>query len=305
MKLLDEENQKWYFVKDDELCYAKEQRWGDETYSSLAETVQATPHVIEYSRLHELFLHLGLWLFLTAEGLSFGSGLVQGWTTLYLDYSTIETYTTVSNQLQQALAPYQPVFNFALLMELLVLVLVIVSIVTLHSPKTKLHLGAVICVPITFVYGMIAKWKYASDVAMVTTNLLNSLGYGTYQTFITTQQRFDAAYGFWGTPANILNSILSWASLGFLVAALFTCKANRPTSRTMVAETIAPMSEVKTGATPATAKATETSTPSPDSVTPRGEEKFCRYCGARIPRTSKFCEECGRKLLVGDWDESR
>lgn len=23
---------------------------------------------------------------------------------------------------------------------------------------------------------------------------------------------------------------------------------------------------------------------------------FCRYCGAKIPRTSKFCEECGSKL---------
>jgi ribosomal protein L40E len=31
--------------------------------------------------------------------------------------------------------------------------------------------------------------------------------------------------------------------------------------------------------------------------------KFCRYCGAKIPRDSKFCEECGKKLaqnLSGD-----
>jgi hypothetical protein len=25
--------------------------------------------------------------------------------------------------------------------------------------------------------------------------------------------------------------------------------------------------------------------------------KFCRYCGAEIPRSSKFCEECGKNLL--------
>jgi len=25
--------------------------------------------------------------------------------------------------------------------------------------------------------------------------------------------------------------------------------------------------------------------------------KFCRYCGAKIPRQSKFCEECGKKLV--------
>jgi predicted RNA-binding Zn-ribbon protein involved in translation (DUF1610 family) len=51
-------------------------------------------------------------------------------------------------------------------------------------------------------------------------------------------------------------------------------------------------------------------TPSKNVVSPRLEspphqiaasesidKKFCRYCGAMIPRVSKFCEECGETLL--------
>lgn len=29
---------------------------------------------------------------------------------------------------------------------------------------------------------------------------------------------------------------------------------------------------------------------------PAGAAKFCRNCGAQIPRESKFCEECGTRL---------
>jgi ribosomal protein L40E len=41
-------------------------------------------------------------------------------------------------------------------------------------------------------------------------------------------------------------------------------------------------------------------TPESHEVTERTittEKKFCRYCGAMIPRVSRYCDECGKKLL--------
>lgn len=34
----------------------------------------------------------------------------------------------------------------------------------------------------------------------------------------------------------------------------------------------------------------------PIAVTPAIPTKFCRFCRAKIPRESKFCEECGKAL---------
>jgi len=36
----------------------------------------------------------------------------------------------------------------------------------------------------------------------------------------------------------------------------------------------------------------------PTLQAPEGATKFCRHCGAKIPRDSKFCEECGSQLLA-------
>jgi hypothetical protein len=41
MKLLDEEKQRWYCYKDDEVYYAKEQRWGE--YEAVVPVVQKPP----------------------------------------------------------------------------------------------------------------------------------------------------------------------------------------------------------------------------------------------------------------------
>jgi ribosomal protein L40E len=32
-------------------------------------------------------------------------------------------------------------------------------------------------------------------------------------------------------------------------------------------------------------------------ITRSRDRKFCRFCGARIPRESRYCEECGMNLI--------
>jgi hypothetical protein len=231
---------------------------------------------------------LGLALVLVAFGLSFWSGVVIGGTTLYLDYSTIQAYTLVGQKTSELTAPYEYLNNLAMSLELFSLVFMLVSAATVHSLRKSLHFAAVVLGPVVMIADMVAKAHYNSLTDQALARLPSLVDSYSLRLAYAAQNRFDAAYGFWAAPAQTLNGLLSLIGLVFLIVAIFTFKV---ASTWIPSEAQVPQPAVE----PEPAHTTI-----PGKIETRQvasiELKFCRYCGARILRTSKFCEECGKRL---------
>jgi len=114
------------------------------------------------------------------------------------------------------------------------------------------------------------------------------------QTTLEIEQRFQQAYGFWGTPApDAVRIIFSLAGLAVFVGAWITSghfTLWQPPPTLAVAPTTPPIQE------PVIPTAETSSAVAPTTVMPAMPTKFCRFCGAKIPRDSMYCEECGAKL---------
>jgi len=241
---------------------------------------------LHYSSNHDFFVKLGLVLLLSAQAISFVQGAVKGATTLYFSYDTMAQYETVTSKMAALTAPYEYLKWLAMALELITLVLAVVAVASLHSIKDRsTHDAAIVGTIATFIIGMTVKWYYfrATDAALA--RLPSMVDARTMETARQVEEQFRVAYGFWGTAgpdaANILCSLFG---LGLFIGALFT-------------------SQHFTVWQPSSADVSRLPPPAPEPARPIIElptvmsaTKFCRFCGARIARDSKFCEECGKGL---------
>jgi hypothetical protein len=271
MHLLDEENQKWYCSKDDEIYCAKEDHWGA-LPAAPSTIVAVTPCTcgrllshVHYSASHNFLVKLAATLIALLEGISFISGYVKGTVMLYPSSYHI---LLLSHTLAQLTEPFDYIQYLAYIPELIGIICVIIALTTLHSTKTKLHLWSLISGFFMFLLDMGLTIYYTSLVDAATQNLHSLVNADVFSDALQIQQQFEPAYGFWDSSAHYgLRVILIMTMLCFAVA----CFIRKPN---LLHASQAP--------------------PTP-SLSEETNHKFCRCCGAKIPKDSTFCEECGTK----------
>lgn len=253
---------------------------------------RTTPH-LHYSSNHDTAVLSSLFLILLAEGLSFVSGAVNGSIKLYLAPDQIYAYTEVNRRIAEAMAPFQGVYYLGMGIELLTVLLLIMGAATLHSTTTQvLHRVTVYGAVVAFLVSRAALTLYY----VKRTQVISALGIDPdlLRTANHVQSRFAAEAGFFGSSAFYILSILLPLILLFLLAfaawELYTKKIVsvwQPTSMDVslppppAPEPARPV--IETGSVVPTIASTKPT-------------KFCRFCGAKIVRDSKFCEECGMNL---------
>jgi len=273
---------------------------------------------LHYSSSHDLLVKSGLVFLILAEGISFMQGAVKGSTTLYLQNWEIQRYEIVVRKMAELTAPYEYLNWLVIAIELITLLLAVVAVATLHSIKNRsMHMVAIAGATALFVGGMIMRSCYISATDAALRRLPSLVDGYVLQTALEIEERFQHAYGFWGSPApDAINTIFSLAGLVFFIAALITGRHFRawqaapPPEVTTLGQPEIPQATTETlrergycescgSQMPVLAavcptcghrSSTEPLVPQPKPT------KFCRRCGAKIPRVSKFCEECGAKL---------
>ena len=238
---------------------------------------------LHYSSLHDALVKVGLAAFILAEIVAFVGGAVKGSTQLYFDDYTIASYNTVTDKIGQLIAPFQPINYLSYIFEVTALASAIVAGVTLHSSsKKKLHHGVLILAFVCGVLTIASRYYYNSLTAEALGSLPTLVGQGTFSAYSQAESQFQAAYGFWGAPADFLVGIILVVSVASLGAASVSTRPRFIWTRDESVEqaTITGYPNLRT--------------PAPQTNT---ESKYCRYCGAKIPDTSKFCEECGKELV--------
>jgi hypothetical protein len=263
--------------------------------SSRCKCGRATSH-IHYSSSHGFFVKYGLVLLVFAEVLSFiqrfEQGFVKGSTTLFpiatslLSYTRIVDYNMVITYIAQLTASFEYLKWLGMGMELLAILLAIIAIGSLHSVNGKsLHVAVVAGTVAMFSLGLIAKLFYNSAIDAAWSQLPGMFSAETIRNALYVKEQLRINYGFWDGAADVVNTIFSYGSLAIFVGALATSKVStiwQPTP-TDLSRPLAPAPEEKPVIEPTT-------------VAPGSPMKFCRHCGAEIPRVSKFCEECGAEL---------
>jgi RNA polymerase subunit RPABC4/transcription elongation factor Spt4 len=288
---------------------------------------RTTPH-LHYSSNHDFFVKLGLICFLFVEGLSFISGMVKGSTLLYLTSNEQICYEAVTRAAGTLIAPYEGLSNAAMALEGLSLFLAIVAVSTLHSlgeNKASLHkvgaLGAAAALLVSL--GLKGYYGVMTDQALRGLHDLVCSEYcclrctGMLDTATQVQQRFNAAYGFWGAASYVATSLLLVIALAaLLVGAALTTKVVstwQPTptlSVTTVGQPEIPQATTEAVRERRFCESCGSEIPPQRIVCPKcghknvfalwpqepKSSKFCRFCGAKMPRDSQFCEECGARL---------
>jgi ribosomal protein L40E len=202
-------------------------------------------------------------------------------------------YDYLTRETAKAIAPYEIWNIVAMGADLLLLLLLIVSAATLYSTtKQTFHRLAVYGAVVAFLARWGAYTLYENLVTQAVSQL--RLESGLLSTANEVEARFVAAAGFWDSQAYYLTIIL--LSLIFLVLIafasweLYTEKIVSvwPSMQPTVG-TVEPVAPVVISAPPLSVV--------PSVEAKQAETKFCRKCGAKIPRDSVFCEECGAKLV--------
>lgn len=272
------------------------------TAASYCPTCKRTSNHVHYSSLHVWGVTCGVLLVLVGEGMAFISGFVKGSTLLYLDYDTISAYEAVARTVGELTAPFENLTNVATVLDIALIAAVVIIGATLHSfSKMSLHRAGALIAPVLLAGEMTTSYYHSSLVDEALLKLPSKVSPYTLQIAAQAQTKFDVAYGFWGAPADLARGALTVAALGALVICAFTY--GRIDS---VWKREGPIMTPQETVRPAFAPETETQpsiiiTPPPTSITHSQNElekptKYCRYCGARILRDSKFCEECGKNL---------
>lgn len=244
---------------------------------------------LHYSSNHDTAVLSSLFLILLAEGLSTISGAVNGSIKLYLAPDQIYAYEEVNRRIAEAMAPFQGMYYLGVGIELLTVLLLIMGAATLHSTtQQRVHRATVYGAVVAF----LSRWGAYTLYDVKRTQVTSALGIDPdlLRTANDVQSRFAAEAGFWSSSAFYILSILLALILLFLLAfaawELYTRKIVsvwQPTP-TDLSRPPAPAPEP---ARPVTEQAI---------AKPTVPTKFCRHCGAKIPRDSMFCEECGKKL---------
>lgn len=243
-----------------------------------------------YKSIHETCVIVGALLVLLLFGAYFYSGQLQSSTKLYLPYDQIDAYTKVSDKITELLTPYQLLYDLNLLLDVAGLALVLASAATLHSHSRKTaHILLAATAAGVVALDMFVNGMYNSLTSEALTKLPSIIDSHTLKTAMDVQSQFNAAYGFWATAKiDPIAKVISWSSLLALTVAAITARITidyvpigPPTPK------IATLPEMKPPSSP-----TDNGMP----LTHPSSTKFCRYCGAKVPRVSTFCEECGRNI---------
>jgi len=256
--------------------------------SSRCKCGRATTH-IHYSSNHDFFVKLGLICFLFAEGVSFIAGWVKGSTLLVFSTGDIAAYDRVNSTIAQLTGPYQGLNNAAMATELLIIGFAFVALSTLRSQHWReIHLMSVVAVIGLF----FLRWAMETFYGYLTNAAIARLPEFVDATTLAIAARIDgafqASYGFWGSAGpDAVITILSFAGLALFICAIWkrdVVATWTPGTVTTVIEPPAPTTPPQPPTSPTVGATTIPPT------------KFCRFCGAKIPRESKFCEECGKRL---------
>jgi predicted ferric reductase len=160
---------------------------------------------------------VGLLLVLTGYGLQFIKGAAS---VLPLTYDEIHAFTVVNEKMSELLAPYEYLKNFIIILDLLVLVTVFASAVTLRSRRIHWHKLLVIAAPVVGALDILLTMRY-SQLTSEALIQLPTLGYsGSLAIIMDVQQKF-------GIPSPHLNMLIdidSVIGLGLLVLAALTPK---------------------------------------------------------------------------------
>jgi hypothetical protein len=242
---------------------------------------------LHFSSNHDFFVKWGLIFFLLAEGASFVAGYVKGSTTVYLPHYQISAYDAVMSKTAELTAPYEYLRWVVGFEELAALILGIAAVATLHSIKDRTtHLSAIVGVIVLFCVHFATLTYYDSATQQALSQLPSLVNADTLNTAQEVEEALYRACGFWCTPASdVFNIVFSLAYVGLFVAASLTARV-----MTVWLPAQIPSIEVPSPRT------TEIPEPSIKQVPAMAPTKFCRFCGAKIPRVSKFCEECGKPL---------
>jgi hypothetical protein len=281
MTVLDDE--RWYCYKDDLIFFPKEHRWsdGEEDTGPEVETPERPP--IRYGTIHRAAIISSTLILLTVAGMGFIFGAVRASTTLLLPYDQIDAYNTLTQTTDQLMTANGGYWLLAVvyLIDFLVICVVIASAATLRSSRHKI---IVFVAPFVATADILLEDYYTSFIQHLLTQLQQIMGTNILNTALQVQQKFNTAYGFWGSPEYYATvAVLSWATVGLLIVAAFTMKS------VTVSESTVGKAESAPEFVPSEKPPTTEQGPS--------RRKFCRYCGAKIVRNSKFCEECGCQLI--------
>ncbi len=223
-------------------------------------------------------------ILLTVFGMSFIFGSIQGSTTLLLPYDQIDAYNTLTEKTDQILAPYATLLAAVTVLDFLAIGVILASAATF---RRSIHKVVVFVAPFITTADILLEGYYRSLTQQALTQLSSIMDTNTLNVALQVQEKFNAAYGFWGSPEYYSSvSVLSWATVVLLIVAAFTMKSIT-LSEPVVGET---------KSIPEVVPSEKPPTPKERSRIPPGL-KFCRYCGAKILRESMFCEECGSKLV--------
>jgi len=254
---------------------------------------------LHYSSNHDFFVRFGLVCFVIVEGLAIVRGAVHGSTFLTLYGEELRAYDLVTRATETLLAPYDYLWIPLIVTELAVLILIVASFATLHSIKDlKTHRITVAGATVLFI-GNRSLAMYSSHLQDEALGRLQTLVCqwtpsdcsSVMQTATSVDERFITAYGFWGPPSLFLVAIFAIACLALLVAGSLTTKVVSTWQSTPWRTPVSPI-PVRESAI----QSVESPAVMPTEGRPAAPTKFCRHCGARIPRVSKYCEECGRPV---------
>jgi hypothetical protein len=204
-------------------------------------------------------------------------------------------YLTVGRYLETLLEPYVRLHNVAMVWEVAALILAIVAVVTLHSMRKTLHLIGAFGAPAA-AFASLTMQVYCSVATGEALTRLPDMVCSDYpqpqcsrmiEVAAQVENQFNAAAGFWGSAEyQSANTLLTVTCLALLIGAALTTRvvsvwqpSYLPVSSMPVAEAIRP-----TIGAPLVA-----------ATIPR---KFCQFCGLAIVHDSKYCEECGKRLVL-------
>jgi len=257
---------------------------------SSACTCGRTARHVHYSRTHVLLVQIALVLVAVTFGLAFITGAVQGSTKLLLPIGEQLAYQTVTEKISELMRPYERWKPVLIIIDLAALVLVIATALTLRSfARKEDHTAITISASIFWFVDISISAYYAMITDEALRRLPSLVDSGVLEIAMRVQREFDAANGFWGSPLEqAIRGLLSLVGVAVIIGAAFTSTS----IRVWQPETALPAVQPQKQPTSSTAV---TQTGTNQLEVPR--MRFCRYCGVKIPRESKFCEECGKKLV--------
>lgn len=314
MTLLDKAQQKWYCYKDDEIWFSKEQRWHKrggltsqqpQTPSEqrqitavrstsepfvksamstieLKETTLSSYHPSHFFTLGRICGLIGFGLLLIGLSLPTNAGTMSyyGPPMGEMGYSTQHTYYFVKQLFYRSLTENGiTTTKFELIPSDIFGTLVILAAFGLLLSKHKKAYATVALLYFVAGFVEIATWPRTESI---------TVGYSCSGEYECLAHQYS----------HPITGLVTWQLLpGYWIQFLaVTTIAVSAVFRLIDSSAVVKSSLETVSSHPESALVIPIATESAPSLIHSRPTKFCRYCGAKIPRTSIYCEECGRNV---------